>query len=201
VRLLCRLSKPCALVYKPPIFASSVCVSPRCGWLFIVVAGKIDQTWLCNRKLVMSNHPSSTGSSSVHPSLLSPPTSTPFCHQPSIQSTQIRLVTPPPNASIPTSTPISNKTGNHSYASETHDRDSANYRLAQETSGYFLGAMPPPKFLDMFFSICQDTPECPNSKRAFTSILSAGKEVDMYTPFVSRVLCFCTYCALPTFIR
>jgi hypothetical protein len=171
--------------------------------MFIVVAGKIDRTWLCNRNF-MSDHPSSgTGSSSVDPSLLSPPTSTPI--PPSVfysQSTPNRPVTPPQNASIPTSTPISNKTsGNHSFASETHDRDSANYRLAQETSGYFLGAMPPQKFLDMFLPMAHDTPECPDSQRAFTSVSSAGKEVDMYTPFVSRVFRFRTYCALPTFNR
>jgi hypothetical protein len=155
---------------------------------------------------IMSN-PLSTGSapipsSSVDPNLLSPPTSTPI--PPSVfysQSTPNRPVTPPQNASIPTSTPISNKTsGNHNYASETHDRDSANHRLAQETSGHFLGAMPPQRFLDMFLPIGQDTPECPNSDGAFTGVLSATKEVDMYTPFVSRVLCFCTHCAL-TFIR
>jgi hypothetical protein len=155
----------------------------------------------------MSN-PLSTGSalipsSSVDPTLLLPPISTPI--SPSVfysQSTPNRPVTPPQNASIPTSTPISNKTsGNHSYASETHDRDSANYRLAQETSGHFLGAMPPQRFLDMFLPIGQDTPECPNSDGAFKSVSSAKKEVDMYTPFVSRVLRFCTYCALPTFNR
>jgi hypothetical protein len=99
-------------------------------------------------------------------------------------------------------TPISNKTsGNHSYASETHDRDSANYRLAQETGGYFLGAIPPKTFLDVFLPKGRDTPHCPNSKGAFKSVSSAGKEVDMYPPFVSRVLCFSTYCALPSFNR
>jgi hypothetical protein len=142
-------------------------------------------------------------SSSVDPYLLSPPTGTPV--PPSVfysQSTPNRPVPPPPNASIPTSTPISNKTsGNHSYASEAHDRDSANYRLAQETSGYFLGAMPPQQFLKRFIPIGQDTPRCPDSKGAFASVSSAGKEVDMYTPFVSRILRFCTYCALPTFDR
>jgi hypothetical protein len=147
--------------------------------------------------------PSSTGSSSVDPSLLSPPTSTPV--PPSVfysHSTQNRPVTPPQNTSIPTSTPISNKTsGNHSYASETHDRDSANYRLAKETSGQFLGAMPPKEFLDMFLPIGKGTPRCPKSKRAFKSVSRAKKEVDMYAPFVSRVLCFCTYRALPTFNR
>ena len=157
----------------------------------------------------MSDHPSSSSglppipSSSVDPNLLSPTTSTPV--PPSVfysQPTPNRPVTPPQNASIPTSTPISNKTsGNHSYASETHDRDSANYRLAQETSGYFLGAMPPNKFLDMFLPIGKGTPLCPNPEGAFTSVSSAKKEVDMYTPFVSGVLCFCTHCALPTFDR
>ena len=150
----------------------------------------------------MSDHPSSP-SSSLDPNLLSPPTSTPV--PPSVfysQSTPNRPVTPPPNASIPTSTPISNKTsGNHSYASETHDRDSANHRLAQETSGYFLGAMPPQQFLKRFLPISKGTPRCPNLKGAFASVSSAGKEVDMYAPFVSSVLRFCTYCALPTFIR
>src|SRR6202044_3499400 len=110
-------------------------------------------------------------SSSVNPTLLSPPTSTPI--PPSVfyvysQSTRNRPVTPTQNASIPTSTPISNKTsGNHSYASETHDRDSANYRLAQETSGLFLGSMPPKNFLKRFLPISQNTPECPDSKGAF----------------------------------
>jgi hypothetical protein len=137
------------------------------------------------------------------PSLLSPPTSTPV--PPSVfysQSTRNHPVTPPPNASIPTSTPISNKTsGNHSFASETHDRDSANYRLAQETSDSFLGAMPPQQFLKIFLPIGQDTPQCPSSEGAFASVSSAKKDVDMYTPFVSRVLCFCTCHALPIFNR
>src|SRR5882762_3066323 len=140
----------------------------------------------------MSDHPSSTGSppipsSSLHPNLLSP-TSTPI--PPSVfysQSTQNRPLTPPPNAFIPTSTPISNKTsGNHSYASETHDRDSANYRLAQETSGRFLGAMPPRKFLKKFLATNEGTPGCPDLEGAFESILSAKEKVDMYAPFVSR---------------
>jgi len=156
----------------------------------------------------MSDHLSSPGSPpissfSAYPNLLSPPTSTPV--PPSVfysQSTPNRPVTPPQNVSIPTSTPISNKTsGNHSYASETHDRDSANYRLAQETSGYFLGAMPPQQYLNRFLPTRKGTPECPNSEGAFTSVSSAGKEVDVYTSFVSRVLRFCTHCALPIFIR
>ena len=142
-------------------------------------------------------------SSPLHPNVLSPPTSTPI--PPSVfysQSTPNRPLTPPPNAFIPTSTPISNKTsGNYSYASETHDRDSANYRLAQESSGYFLGAMPPQKFLKKFLATDEGTPGCPDSEGAFESVLSAKKEVDMYAPFVSRVLCFRTYCALPTFNR
>jgi hypothetical protein len=154
----------------------------------------------------MSDHPSSTGSppipsSSLDPNLLSTSGAVP----PSVfylQSTPNRPVTPPPNASIPTSTPISNKTsGNHSFTSEAHDRDSANYRPAQETSGSFLGAMPPQQFLETFLPISRHTPQCPNWKGAFTSVSSAKKEVDMYTPFASRVLCFCTLCALPIFDR
>jgi hypothetical protein len=168
------------------------------GLSFIVIT-KIDRMWLCSCNFVMSDHLSSPGSppipsSSPYPNLLSPPSSTPI--PPSVfysQSTPNRPATPPQNASIPTSTPISNKTsGNHSYASETHDRESANYRLAQETSGYFLSAMPPSKFLDMFLPIRQGTTPCPNPEGAFTSVSGASKEVDMYTPFVSRVLCLCT---------
>jgi hypothetical protein len=170
---------------------------------FVVVVDKIDQTWLCSCNFVMSDHPSSPPIPSIDSNLLLPPTSSPI--PPSVfylQSTPNRLVTPPPNASIPTSTPISNKTsGNHGFASETHDRDSANYRLAQETSGLFLGAMPPEEFLMEFLPTSQDTPERPNSKEAFANVSSAKKEVDMYTPFVRRVLCFCTYCALLTFNR
>ena len=178
---------------------------------FVVVVDKIDRTWLCSCNLChvrfVSDHSSPTGSppipsSSVDSNLLSPPTSGPV--PPSVfysQSTPNRPVTPPPNASIPTSTPISNKTsGNHSYASETHDRDSSNYRLAQETSGSFLGAMPPQQFLKRYLPRGPDTPECPNSNGAFASVSSATKEVDMYAPFVSSVLCFCTHCALPYLI-
>ena len=109
------------------------------GRPFVVV--EMDQLDVAVQLELMS--PSSIGSCSVDPSLLSPPTGTPV--PPSVfysHSTRNRPVTPPPSASIPTSTPISNKTsGNHSYASETHDRESANYCLAQETSGLFLGAM------------------------------------------------------------
>ena len=102
-------------------------------------------------------------------------------------------VTPPPN--IRNGTPISS--GN-SYASETVESNSANRRLAHETSGLFLGAMPPQQFLDSFLPIGSDTPQCPNSEGAFASVLSAKIENDMYMPFVSRVLC--TYYALPTFL-
>jgi hypothetical protein len=140
----------------------------------------------------------------VDPSLLSPPTSTPI--PPSVfyshSATRNRPVTPPQNASILTSTPISNKiSGNHSYASDTHDRDSANYRLAQETSGLFLGAMPPQQFLKKFLATDEGTPGCPDSEGAFESVLRAKKEVDMYAPFVRRVLSFRTYCTLPAFNR
>ena len=168
-------------------------VAPMCR-PFVIVVDMIDWTWLCSWIFVMSLSPSSTGSSSVDPSLLSPPTSTPVPSSYS-QSTRNYPVTPPPTTSIPTSTPISNKT------SGMHGRDSANYRLAQETSDLFLGAKPPPENLNMFLPISQDTPQCPNSKGAFTSVSSANKEVDMYAPSVSKVLRFSTYCALPTFNR
>ena len=114
----------------------------------------------------MSDHPLSTGSppipgpsSSLDSNLLSPPTSTPIPTSVFYsQLTPNHPLTPPPNAFISTSTPISNKTsGNHSYTSETHDRDSANYCLAQETSGYFLGMMPPWKFLKKFLAIDEGT--------------------------------------------
>ena len=97
---------------------------------------------------------------------------------------------------------ISNKTsGNHIYASETHDRDSANYRLGQEISGLFLGSMPPPKPFKKFLPISQNFPELPDSKGAFAGVSSAEKEVDMYPPFVSTVLHFCTHCGSSTFDR
>ena len=158
-----------------------------CRPFVVIVVDKIDRRWLCRWNVVMSPS-SSTGS--VDPSLLSPPTSTPI--PPSVfysHSTRNRPVTPPATASIPTSTPISNKTsGNYSYTSETHDRESTNYRLAQETSGYFLGAIPPTKFLDTFLPIPQDTQQYPEVMGDFGNVLEASKEVNMYTPFVSMFL-------------
>ena len=133
-------------------------------------------------KLVMSDRPSFTGlppipSSTIDPNLLSPPTSSHVL--PSVfysQSTPNRPTTPQPNTSIPTSTPISNKTsGSYTYASETHNRDSANYYLHQETSGLFLGTMLPTKFLDKFLLISQDTQTCPDSKEAFKSVSRVEK--------------------------
>jgi hypothetical protein len=44
------------------------------------------------------------------------------------------------------------------------------------------------QFLDKFLPISQDTPKCPNWEGAFTSLGSAGKEVDMYAPFISMAL-------------
>ena len=149
------------------------------------------------KQVVMAGHPFSTGSPSisssfVNPDLLSPPTSSNSAVPPAtfyLTSARNRPVTPPQNASNPTSTPISNKTsGSYTYASEIHDRDSANYRLALETSGLFLGAMPPQQFLDKFLPISQDAPECPNSTGAFASVGNTKKEVNMYAPFVSMVL-------------
>ena len=124
------------------------------------------------------------------PDLRSPPTDSNSAVPPSAfysTSSRNRPVTPPSNlVSNPTSTPISNKTsGRHAYASETHYRDSANYGLALETKGLFLGAMPPTQFLDRFLPISQDAPECPTSTGAFASVGGKKKEVDMYEPFVS----------------
>jgi hypothetical protein len=82
------------------------------------------------------------------------------------------------NVSIPTST---NKTFDHSYTSETHDRDSANLHLAKETSGLFLGMMLPQQFFKRFLTIGQYTPQHPNWKGGFESISSANKEVDIYS--------------------
>jgi hypothetical protein len=44
---------------------------------------------------------------------------------------------------------MSNMTsGSYTYASEMHDREFANRRLADEIGGLFLGAMPPQSFFD-----------------------------------------------------
>ena len=137
----------------------------------------------------MSHHQSSTEPPMGTVDLTSPPPSPRQANNP---------VTPPPNAYIWSGTPISSKTSGNSYASETVERKSANLRLAHETSGLFLGAMPPQQFLERFLPIGSDTPQCPNSEGAFASVLSANIGNDMYMPFVSRVLCFCTYYALPT---
>ena len=90
-------------------------------------------------------------------------------------------------------TPVSNKTsGSQTYSSERNDRPTANHLLAEEAKGLFLGAMPPSDFLDRFLPLAQDTPECPDSGEAFAKVAAKarpkGKEVFMYTPFVSMVL-------------
>jgi hypothetical protein len=129
--------------------------------------------------------------SSVDATLLSPPINTApnTAISPSVFYSHTRPVTPPQNStSNPISTPISNKTsGNHKHASETHDRDSANLRLAEETTGLFLGAMPPQSFLDKFLPISPGT-SCPKAKGAFKKVLSADRELQMYKPFVSMIL-------------
>jgi hypothetical protein len=163
-------------------------VSSRWSPFVVVVADRSAMAVQLNSGM----SPSSTGSSTMDPSLLSPPTNTPV--SPSIFYSCLirnRPVTPPQNVSIPTSTPISNKTsGNHSYASETHDRESANYRLAQETSGLFLGAMPPNQFLDTFLPIPLNAQQYPESVGNFENVLDTSKEVNMYTPFVRVVFGF-----------
>jgi hypothetical protein len=68
----------------------------------------------------------------------------------------------------------------------------ANYRLVLETSGLFLRPMPserPEQFSDKCLPISQDGPNCPNLRGAFASVGSAGKEVNMYAPFISMVPC------------
>jgi hypothetical protein len=74
--------------------------------------------------------------------------------------------------------------------SEGHDRFFANERLAQETSGLFLGAMPPDQFLHDFLPLVQDAPECRESTGPFKEVVSGtpGEEVPMYESFVSMVL-------------
>ncbi|KAF8234088.1 hypothetical protein L208DRAFT_1394550, partial [Tricholoma matsutake] len=50
--------------------------------------------------------------------------------------------------------------------------------------------MPPTQFLDKFLPISQDTTKCPNWEGAFAGVGSAGKEVDMYAPFIAAVTPF-----------
>jgi hypothetical protein len=57
--------------------------------------------------------------------------------------------------------------------------------------------MLPQQFLRRFLAI-SDSEDMP-VEGSFASISNAKKEVDMYIPFVSRVLCFCAYYPLPTF--
>jgi hypothetical protein len=99
--------------------------------------------------------------------------------------------TPPPfPKAISSSTPISNKiSGSHIYSSEKSNRQDDNRRLAEETKGLFLGAMPPSEFLDDFLPLFQDVPKRLDPKKAFAGVVKerGGKEVVMYAPFVSMV--------------
>jgi len=146
-----------------------------------------------NSLLLLTSTMSNPVGSSVDATLLSPPTNTTLntVISPSVFYSHTRPVTPPQNltASNPISTPISNKTsGSHKHASETHGRDSANLRLAEETTGLFLGAMPPQSFLDKFLPISPGTQSCPEAKGAFKKVLRAERELQMYQPFVSIIL-------------
>jgi hypothetical protein len=58
--------------------------------------------------------------------------------------------------------------------------------------------MLPQKPSKKFLPISQNFLELPDSKGA---VSSTEKEVDMYPPFVSTVLCFCTHCGSSTFDR
>lgn len=76
-----------------------------------------------------------------------------------------------------------------------HEEDparSANYRLALDTRGLFLGAMPPDIFLDQFLPLAkplpQEAPDLLNCSGVFTRVATAKKEAQMYTQFVSIVL-------------
>lgn len=77
-----------------------------------------------------------------------------------------------------------------------HEEDSAlasrNYRLALDTGGLFLGAMPPDIFLDQFLPLAeplaQEVPDLLNCSGDFTRVATAKKEAQMYSPFVSIVL-------------
>ncbi|KAF8224713.1 hypothetical protein L208DRAFT_1409789, partial [Tricholoma matsutake] len=50
--------------------------------------------------------------------------------------------------------------------------------------------MPPTQFLDKFLPISQDTTKYPNWEGAFAGVGTAGKEVDMYAPFIAAVTPF-----------
>jgi hypothetical protein len=151
---------------------------------------------LLNSQVVMTGHPFSTASpsSSANSNLPSPPSgsSNSAAIPPSsfyAPPARNRPVTPPSQTSNPTSTPVSKKTsGTHAYASEIHDRESANYRLALETTGLFLGAMPVRRFLNEFLPMSQDAPGCPTSTGAFANVGDKKTEINMYAPFVSTVL-------------
>jgi hypothetical protein len=53
---------------------------------------------------------------------------------------------------------------------------SANHRLVSETSGQFMGPIPPQPFLNKFLPFFSGTPsqKCPDLKAAFTANLSRG---------------------------
>ena len=85
---------------------------------------------------------------------------------------------PPTNASEsnPINTPISNKTsGSYKYASGIHNRESANYRLAQETSGLFLGAMPPQQMFGQIPSSLSRRSAVSGLEGGFMSVPSGNK--------------------------
>lgn len=89
----------------------------------------------------------------------------------------------------PTSTPISNKMSGQTYAATVLLGQDANVLPAHETSGLFLGPMPPNQFLLKFLHVDQ-LGACPEAKGVFSKVLRAQTEVQMYEPFVSDI---CTY--------
>ena len=74
------------------------------------------------------------------------------------QSARNRLVTPPPNAPFRPVLPYQTKYLATTASPLRYMRDSANYHLAQETSGSFLGAMKLQQFLNRFLPSGQDEP-------------------------------------------
>jgi hypothetical protein len=94
-----------------------------------------------------------------------------------------------------TTTPCSNKTsGNYKFSSEFYRRQTLNEKLANETAGQFLGAMPPTEFLKVFLPATPSSLPCPgNKKPPFSNFKLKMSESDMYRPFVSRP-CQVFYC-------
>ena len=125
---------------------------------FVVVVEKIDWTWLCSCNFVMSDHWTSTNTLIL--CQFKPPFDT---YERSCSALSLLLAVDTKLPGHPTPKCVhpdwnSHTSDNHSFASEAHDRNSAKYHLAQETSGSLFGVMPPQQFLEGFLLISQYTP-------------------------------------------